>query len=166
MRAILGMGSNVGDRLGHLRAAVKRLEGMGHVERVSRVYETKAVGGPPQPDYLNAAVLFVYDGAPLDLLDALQGIEALLGRVRDASYEHWGPRTIDLDILWLEGIAMESDRLVVPHARLLERPFALRPLVDVAPDAIDPLSQLPYTRLFDAETAHMVPTSHDLFGAS
>jgi 2-amino-4-hydroxy-6-hydroxymethyldihydropteridine diphosphokinase len=166
VRAIIGMGSNLGDRLAHLRAAVKRLEGLGHVERVSHVYETKPVGGPPQPDYLNAAALVVYRGEPMDLLDALQGIESLLGRVRGDGYEKWGARTLDLDILWVEGIAMESDRLVVPHPRLVERPFALRPLVDVAPDAIDPLSQLPYTRLFDEATAHMIPTAFDLFGAS
>ncbi len=163
MRAVIGMGSNVGERLAHLRAARRRLEGIGHVERVSHIYETKPVGGPPQPDYLNAAVLVTYAGEPLDLLDALQGIEAILGRVRS---ERWGARTIDLDILWIEGLAMESDRLVVPHPRLVERPFALRPLVDVCPDAIDPIAQVPYTRLFDEETARMVPTSLDLFWPS
>jgi len=61
---------------------------------------------------------------------------------------------------------MESDRLVVPHPRLVERPFALRPLVDVAPDAIDPVSQMPYLRLFDEETARMRPLAFELFGAS
>ena len=61
---------------------------------------------------------------------------------------------------------MESDRLIVPHPRLVERPFALKPLVDVAPDAIDPISQVPYTRLFDEETARMRPLAFDLFGAS
>jgi 2-amino-4-hydroxy-6-hydroxymethyldihydropteridine diphosphokinase len=79
----------------------------------------------------------------------------------------WGPRTSDLDLLWIEGLAMESDRLVIPHPRLTERAFAMRPLVDVAPDAIDPLSQLPYTRLFDEEAARLKPLAGaDLFGAS
>jgi 2-amino-4-hydroxy-6-hydroxymethyldihydropteridine diphosphokinase len=164
MRAIIGIGSNIGDRLEHLRAAVRLLGAIAQVERVSHIYETEPVGGPPQPAYLNAAARIDYaTGGALDLLDALQGIEASLGRVR---IEQWGPRTIDLDILWIEGMAMESDRLVVPHPRLVERPFALRPLVDVAPDAIDPLSQLPYTRLFDAATAAMRPTKHELVGAS
>ena len=76
-----------------------------------------------------------------------------LGRTRSPEDVRWGPRRIDLDILWIEGLAMESDRLVVPHPRLAERAFALRPLVDVAPDAIDPISQLPYARLFDEEAA-------------
>ncbi len=162
LRAIVGVGSNLGDRLGYLRAAVKRLGGFAPIERASHVYETKAVG-PPQPDYLNAAVLVRYEGEAIDLLDALQAIEIGLGRTREIK---WGPRTIDLDILWIDGLAMESDRLVVPHPHLVERPFALRPLVDVAPDAIDPLTQLPYTRLFDEETARLRPMPYDLFGDS
>jgi 2-amino-4-hydroxy-6-hydroxymethyldihydropteridine diphosphokinase len=162
MRAIVGLGSNVGDRLAWLRAAVKRLSGFAKIEAASHVYETKPVG-PPQGDFLNAAVLIRYEGEPFDLLDALQAIEIGLGRVREVK---WGPRIIDLDILWIEGLAMESDRLTVPHPYLTERPFALRPLADVAPDAIDPLTQLPYVRLFDEETARMRPTKWDLFGDS
>jgi 2-amino-4-hydroxy-6-hydroxymethyldihydropteridine diphosphokinase len=172
MRAIIGLGSNLGDRLGHLQSAVKRIARFAKVEAASHVYETKPVG-PPQGDYLNAAILIRYEGASgraptldtaaIDLLDSLQAVETALGRVRDV---RWGPRTLDLDILWVEGLAMESERLVVPHPRLVERPFALRPLVDVMPDAVDPVSLLPYTRLFDAETAFLRPTTFDLFGAS
>jgi 2-amino-4-hydroxy-6-hydroxymethyldihydropteridine diphosphokinase len=163
MRAVVGLGSNVGDRAAWLRAAVKRVGGFAKIEAASHVYETKAVG-PPQGDYLNAAILIRYEGGDaFDLLDALHGVEAMLGRTREVK---WGPRTIDLDILWVEGLAMESDRLVIPHPELTERPFALRPLVDVAPDAIDPLTQLPYARLFDEETARMRPTALDLFGDS
>src|SRR5438445_10613323 len=121
MRAIIGIGSNLGDRLEHMRAAVRLLAAMAHVERVSRVYETAPVGGPPQPPFLNAAARVDYSGEPIDLLDALQGIETTLGRAR---MERWGPRTIDLDILWIDGISMETDRLVVPHPRLIERAFA------------------------------------------
>src|SRR4051812_47519870 len=98
MRAIIGIGSNLGDRLEHLRAALHLLGAIAHVERVSHVYETDAVGGPEQGAYLNAAVRIDYAGEALDLLDALQGIESSLGRVR---LERWGPRTIDLDILWI-----------------------------------------------------------------
>jgi 2-amino-4-hydroxy-6-hydroxymethyldihydropteridine diphosphokinase len=163
MRAIIGIGSNVGDRLQNMRSAVHMLSTMAKVDRVSKVYETAPVGGPPQPAYLNAAARIDYDGEPLALLDALQGIEATLGRVR---VEHWGPRTIDLDILWIDGLSMEGDRLTVPHPRLLERPFALRPLIDIDPDAIDPWSQMPYTRLVDHETATMRPTGFDVAGVS
>ena len=167
IRAVVALGSNVGDRLGHLRAAAQRIAKICQVERASHVYETQPVGGPPQPPFYNAALLVRYAGEPLHLLDALQAIETGLGRTRAEKDVRWGPRTIDLDILWIEGLAMESDRLVVPHPRLTERAFALRPLVDVAPDAIDPLSQLPYTRLFDEEAARMRPIAGvDLFGAS
>ena len=168
IRAVIALGSNVGDRLGYLQAAAQRIAKICHVERASHVYETQPVGGPPQPAFYNAALLVTYAGAPLDLLDTLQALETGLGRARGGATDvRWGPRTIDLDILWIEGLAMESDRLVVPHPRLTERAFALRPLVDVAPDAIDPLSQLPYTRLFDEEAARMRPIAGvDLFGAS
>jgi 2-amino-4-hydroxy-6-hydroxymethyldihydropteridine diphosphokinase len=164
-KVVIGLGSNEGDRLANLRAAVKRLARVGTLLRASPVYETAPVG-PPQPDYLNAAVLLAYQGEPLDLLALLQGIESALGRKREPSRERWGPRPIDLDILWIEGLAMESDVLVVPHPGLTERAFALRPLVDVVPDAIDPMSLLPYARLFDEEAARMRPTGLDLMGPS
>ena len=106
----------------------------------SRVYETKPVGGPPQGDFLNAAVLVSWEEG--DLLEALQAIERDLGRERDV---RWGPRTIDLDILWAEDrIISDPPRLVVPHPRLHERAFALAPLLDVVPDAVDPKTKQPY----------------------
>ena len=163
LRVVVGLGSNVGDRLAHLQTAAQRLAKIGHVERSSHVYETAPVGGPPQDAFLNAAVLLRYEGTAIDLLDALQAIELVLGRTREV---RWGPRTIDLDILFIEGMALENERLVVPHPRLAERAFALRPLVDVLPEAIDPLTQVPYTRLFDEEAARLRPMKVDLFGAS
>jgi 2-amino-4-hydroxy-6-hydroxymethyldihydropteridine diphosphokinase len=96
------------------------------------VYETAPVGGPEQPDYLNAAILVDWEGTPVALLDRLQAIEHALGRVRSVPN---APRTLDLDILWIEGTQLETERLTVPHPRLLERAFALRPLLDVVPDA-------------------------------
>ncbi len=167
LRAVIGLGSNMGNRLAHLQTAAQRIARVCHVERASHVYETAAVGGPPQAAFYNAALLVTYEGEPLHLLDALQGIEMILGRHRTPDDVRWGPRPIDLDILWIENLAMESDRLVVPHPRLTERAFALRPLVDVEPDAIDPMSQLPYARLFDEEAARLKPLAGiDLFGAS
>jgi len=115
-----------------LRAAVERIDALTPVLARSRIYETAPVGGPSQPDYLNAAVLIDWPGDPHALLDALQTIEHDLGRVRDVRN---GPRTIDLDILWMQDARIESARLVVPHPRLHERAFALRPLLDIAPDA-------------------------------
>jgi 2-amino-4-hydroxy-6-hydroxymethyldihydropteridine diphosphokinase len=132
-RVIIGLGSNVGDRLATLRAAVRAIAEKAPVTRTSRVYETAPVGGPEQAAFLNAAVAVEWEGEPLRLLDVLQGIEHDLGRTRDV---RWGPRTIDLDVLWIEdGTTVDDPRLVVPHPRLRERAFAVRPLLDVAPDA-------------------------------
>lgn len=100
---------------------------------MSRVYETAPVGGPEQGAFLNAAIAVEWEGEPLALLEALQEIERALGRTRAV---RWGPRTIDLDVLWIEGgRTVRDERLVVPHPRLSERAFAARPLLDVAPDA-------------------------------
>ncbi len=141
LSAVVGLGANLGDRLATMREALRQLAAIARVEATSRVYETVAVGGPPQPPFLNAAALVAYDGTPIELLDSLQEIEARLGRVRA---ERWGPRVIDLDILWIEGLALDSERLVVPHARLRERAFALAPMHDVAPDARAPRGGAPY----------------------
>jgi 2-amino-4-hydroxy-6-hydroxymethyldihydropteridine diphosphokinase len=135
VRVVVGVGANLGDRLATMRAAVTELARRMHVEKTSRVYATAPVGGPPQPEFLNAAVLVAYAGAPLDLLDALLAIEARFGRVRA---ERWGPRTLDLDLLWIDGLAVDTPRLVVPHPRLHERAFALVPLLDLEPHARDP----------------------------
>ena len=134
MRAVVGFGANLGDRLGTMRAALRELAAVARVEGTSRVYTTAPVG-PPQPDYLNAAALVVFEGTAQQLLDALLGIEAALGRVRGARF---GPRTIDLDVLWADDLVVETGRLVVPHPRLPERAFALVPMLEVAPGAADP----------------------------
>jgi len=135
VRAVVGVGANLGDRLATMRAAVTELARDMQVEKTSRVYATAPVGGPPQPEFLNAALLVAYPGAPLDLLDALLAVEARFGRART---ERWGPRTLDLDLLWIDGLAVDAPRLVVPHPRLHERAFALVPLLELVPDARDP----------------------------
>ena len=141
MRAVVGVGANLGDRLVTMRAAVRELARFTQVEKTSRVYATAPVGGPLQPEFLNAAVRVACEGAPLALLDALLEIEARFGRVRA---ERWGPRTLDLDVLWIEGLAVDDPRLEVPHPRLHERAFALVPLLEIAPDARDPRSGAVY----------------------
>ncbi len=109
----------------------------------SKVYETKAVG-PPQPDYLNAAIL-VECTRPLDeLMTSLLEVERGLGRERR---ERWAPRTIDLDILWAEDTILATPHLTVPHAHLHERSFAVKPLLDVVPDATDPNTRALYADL-------------------
>jgi len=133
---VIGLGSNLGDRLDHLRAAVSELGQRFEVRGRSRIYETAPVG-PPQPDYLNAAIRLETSTSLEEVLADLMAIELQHGRVRSAALR-WEARTLDLDILWAQGVVLSTPTLTVPHAHLTERAFALRPLLDVAPDAIDP----------------------------
>jgi 2-amino-4-hydroxy-6-hydroxymethyldihydropteridine diphosphokinase len=146
MRVVLGLGANLGDRLATMRVAVARVdrvEGVRVMER-SRVYETEPVGVLDQPAFLNAAILVDCILSPVALLDQLLGIERELGRTRGVGEVRWGPRAIDLDVLWMEGVAHDDPRLIVPHPRLTERAFALVPLLEVAPDAVDPRTNRAY----------------------
>jgi 2-amino-4-hydroxy-6-hydroxymethyldihydropteridine diphosphokinase len=135
LKAVVGFGANLGDRLRAMRWALAELSAVARVVKTSHVYETAPVG-PPQPAYLNAAALVVWDGTAEGLLDALLAIETKIGRVRGP--QRFGPRTLDLDVLWIEGLAVEGERLIAPHPRLRERAFALVPLLEIAPAARDP----------------------------
>ena len=129
--AYIGLGSNLGDRLGHLQAAVKALSARGlEPSALSSVYESDALG-PPQPDYLNAVVSVSTSSTPRELLEALKAIEAELGRHHA---ERWGPREIDLDLLLYGDEMLEEDGLTVPHPEMTKRSFVLLPLLEIAPD--------------------------------
>ncbi|HYQ18354.1 MAG TPA: 2-amino-4-hydroxy-6-hydroxymethyldihydropteridine diphosphokinase [Polyangiaceae bacterium] len=143
---VIGLGANLGDRLATLRSALAALARYGSVVAVSDVYESAAVG-PPQPDYLNAAVLLESALAPALLLEVLLGIERDHGRERR---ERWGPRTLDLDLLYSPDLVVRTPELALPHPELTRRAFALRPLLDVAPSAQDPSSKALYTELLPA----------------
>lgn len=143
MRVVIGLGSNLGDRRALLLRAAGEVERLGTGVVASALYETQPVG-PPQPMFLNAALALDTTLEPLALLDALLDIERRLGRVRR---QRWGPRTIDLDILWSDAGVFDSPRLTVPHPELRRRAFALRPLLDVAPDAADPREGVSYRRV-------------------
>jgi 2-amino-4-hydroxy-6-hydroxymethyldihydropteridine diphosphokinase len=132
-RAYLGLGSNLGDRARYLREAVATLEALGPT-RTSPVYETAPVGGPDQGPYLNLVVELRTDRTPRDLLGVCHRLEAAAGRVRDV---RWGPRTLDVDVLWVEGITVDEPDLTVPHPRLWARRFVVAPLHDLAPDLAD-----------------------------
>ncbi|HEX6254837.1 MAG TPA: 2-amino-4-hydroxy-6-hydroxymethyldihydropteridine diphosphokinase [Euzebyales bacterium] len=135
--AFLGLGSNMGDRLSNLQGAVDRLHAARglRVDEVSAVYETAPVGGPAQDDFLNMAVRVATTRSARGLLRACQRVERQAGRVRDV---RWGPRTLDVDILLYDDRVLATRRLTVPHPRLVERPFALVPLIEVAPGAVLP----------------------------
>jgi 2-amino-4-hydroxy-6-hydroxymethyldihydropteridine diphosphokinase len=133
-RAFLGLGSNLGDRARHLRDAVDTLRAV-DLRAVSPVYETEPVGGPGgQGAYLNLVAELDTDRSPHDLLGVCHRLEAAAGRVRD---ERWGPRTLDVDVLWIDGVTMDDPDLQVPHPRMWERRFVLAPLRDLAPDLVD-----------------------------
>jgi 2-amino-4-hydroxy-6-hydroxymethyldihydropteridine diphosphokinase len=132
---VIGLGANIGAPELALRQAIGELAQLGSLAAVSGLYLSSPVGGPAQPDFLNAAVRLSFRGTVEELLDEAHRIERRAGRERR---ERWGPRTLDLDILWIAGVSLHREGLHVPHARLRERAFALQPLVDVAPDATDP----------------------------
>ena len=131
----LGLGGNVGDPAQSIRAALAALgeRGIATVGRVSSLYRTAPWGGVPQPDYANACALARTHLAPFALLDAIKQLERDLGRVDTV---RWGPRVIDIDILFYGDLAMQDERLVIPHRDLLNRAFVLIPLAEIAPDLV------------------------------
>jgi 2-amino-4-hydroxy-6-hydroxymethyldihydropteridine diphosphokinase len=140
-RVLLALGSNLGDRAGYLRRAVDAMPGL---VAASDVYETGPVGGPEQGRYLNMVVELDLpvavdpgDGelSPRDVLALCQRLEHDAERVR---IERWGPRTLDVDVLWIDGIEVDEPDLQVPHPRMFERRFVLAPLSELAPDIPPP----------------------------
>ncbi len=150
MRVLVAMGSNLGNREASLAGAVRRMgevfgaEFGGALKEVSGLYETDPVGGPMgQGRYLNAVASLRCSASPLEILSVLQRLENEAGRVRA---ERWGPRPLDLDLLWIDAGPQEPDSAItvqdpplleVPHPRMWERSFVLLPLADVAPDLVD-----------------------------
>jgi 2-amino-4-hydroxy-6-hydroxymethyldihydropteridine diphosphokinase len=147
-KVVLGLGSNLGDRERNIALAMSALAADGAMALLGAapLYETPPAGGPPQGDYLNSAVLLETSLSPREVLERALAIERSLGRVRPDPVR-WGPRTIDIDILWIEGLAASEPDLAVPHPRLRERPFALRPLLDLVPFARDPRTGEEYAEL-------------------
>jgi 2-amino-4-hydroxy-6-hydroxymethyldihydropteridine diphosphokinase len=131
-RAYLGIGSNLGDRLRYLQLAVDDLAAADDVDvvAVSPVYETAPVGGPEQPDYLNAVVGIETSRSPRALLALAHTIEAHAERVRTV---RWGPRTLDVDVLLVGDERVDEPDLVVPHPRMTQRAFVIVPLADLDP---------------------------------
>ena len=132
--AFVGLGSNLGERMLHLAAAMRSLADLGTLVKGSPVYETAPVGGPEQDAFLNAAVVLRTDLSPRALLDGLLEIERNAGRVRD---ERWGPRTLDLDILTYDDDVIDEPGLTIPHSQIRNRRFVLTPLADIAPGLSD-----------------------------
>ncbi len=133
--ALIGIGSNLGDRQAHLQLAreeLARLPGTTLID-FSQSYETAPVGPVEQGMFLNASARLETQLSPRDLLAALQAIEKQAGRASREKRVHWGPRELDMDILFYDQQVLQEDDLVIPHPRLHERWFVLKPLADIAP---------------------------------
>ena len=135
--AVLALGSNLGDSRDILAGGADAIAGLPEVRvtAVSPVYETAPVGGPAQPDYLNAVLLVSTGLGPRELLGRLHEIEAAFDRVR---LVRWGPRTLDIDIITIAGERSDDPELTLPHPRAHERAFVLAPWLDADPDAVLP----------------------------
>ena len=153
MEVWVGMGSNLGDRLSLLQFSLGHLRRLGSVQRLSGIYETEPWGRPDQPAFLNAVcslIPLVED--PALFLAELKALEILAGRDPDAP--RWGPRTLDLDLLFWGHLVYKTDRLTIPHPSLSERRFVLVPMAEVAPDLIPPGTGLTVKQLLDACPDH------------
>jgi 2-amino-4-hydroxy-6-hydroxymethyldihydropteridine diphosphokinase len=137
-RAYVGLGSNLGDRAATLSRAVELLGRAPGIDviAISAFRETDPVGYVDQPPFLNGAVAIETELAPRDVLDVLLAVERDLGRTRLGP--RYGPRTVDLDLLLVDGIVVDEPGLTVPHPRLRERAFALEPLAELDPDLVVP----------------------------
>ena len=133
MKAVVALGANLGNPKEQMDLAVAMLREATEVIALSSYFSTKPVGGPEQPDYLNAVCLIESDLPALDLLSILHGIEKSLGRERG---EKWGPRTIDLDLIQYGSLLSSADELQLPHPRAHERRFVLEPWHEIEADAI------------------------------
>jgi 2-amino-4-hydroxy-6-hydroxymethyldihydropteridine diphosphokinase len=148
MKAVVSLGANIGSPHEQLDIAIALLKESTEVIAVSTYFKTKPVGGPQQPDYLNAVCILESELPAMDLLSLLHGVEKSLGRER---IEHWGPRTIDLDLIQYGELLSSAEELELPHPRAHERRFVLEPWAQIEPDAIllthgrisDLLEQLP-----------------------
>lgn len=134
----IGIGSNLGDPMNRVRQAFAALEGIPRtrVKACSPLYRSEPVGPADQPDYINAVACLETELDPRALLEELQAIEQRQGRVR--TWQRWGPRTLDLDILLYDDLELSAQDLILPHPRLHERAFVLYPLRDIAPHLLIP----------------------------
>ena len=126
-RAFLGLGSNLGEKETFLREAVDSFQDL---KAVSGIYETEPVGGPDQDSYLNIVIELDTDLGARELLEQAQLLEERANRKREI---RWGPRTLDVDVLWVEGEKVNEPDLVVPHPRMKERAFVMIPLGELEP---------------------------------
>jgi len=135
MRAVVALGANLEEPAAAIELAITLLAQSNDLIARSSLYSTKPVGGPPQPDFINAVCIIDSELPAHDLLSLLQGIEKSMGRVRK---ERWGPRVIDLDLITYGTLQSDQEDLTLPHPRAHERRFVLEPWLEIEPDAVLP----------------------------
>jgi len=135
MKVVIALGSNLGERAENISRAVSELNKIIEVTHLSTIYETDPVGGPEQPDYLNAVLIGESELDPADLLTKTLEIESALGRTREV---RWGARTLDIDLIVAGDVVSNSEFLILPHPRAHERAFVLEPWLEIEPDAVLP----------------------------
>lgn len=146
-RALIALGANIGDPRSNIDQAINKLRRIFEVEKLSSLYRTRPVGGPPdQPDFLNAVARIIPSASPSDTMNKLLEIEKEMGRIRK---ERWGPRVIDLDLLDQDGMIIEEPNLTLPHPRMHERAFVLEPLAEIDPSWRHPVNGLTARLLLD-----------------
>ena len=138
MRAVLSLGSNLGNSAEILSSAAEALNEVSEVIALSSFYQTRPVGGPPQPDFVNAVIIIETNLEPEELLLVAQAIEGAHGRERNENTVKWGPRFLDIDLIKCDEMLINSPDLTIPHPRAHEREFVLRPW-----NEIDPAATLP-----------------------
>ena len=132
-RAYFSLGTNLGERVAHLRTGVALAGGV-DPQRLSRVYESAPVGGVAQDDFWNLVLEVATSATPYELLARARAAEVAAQRTREV---RWGPRTLDVDIAWIDDVTMDDDELTVPHPRMFERRFVLAPLRELRQDLVD-----------------------------
>lgn len=150
----IGLGSNLGDRVAYLREAVHMLGAIMQIKKVSRLYVAAPLGYVRDDAYINAALQATTTATPIELLGQLQEIELAMGRRRGVQF---GPRRMDLDLLFYDMIQMETLKLTIPHPRIAQRAFVLKPLAEIAPDLMHPVLYYTTSQLLqDADDADQV----------
>ena len=145
MQSIIALGSNMGDRSEYLKEAQEKIsQRVGQITGKSKILETKAYGYTEQRDFLNMAISVETELEPDELLNTLLQIEVELGRVRTI---HWGPRTLDLDIIYHGDRIIDTEKLKIPHPDLHNREFVLKPTAEICPEFHDPLRNKTVTEL-------------------
>ncbi|MFI5322125.1 MAG: 2-amino-4-hydroxy-6-hydroxymethyldihydropteridine diphosphokinase [Thermodesulfobacteriota bacterium] len=153
-RVFIGIGSNLGDRINNCKKALSEIRGFSEIVRVSSVYETEPVGNEDQPEFINCAAEIETVLTPRELMERLHSVEDKLERTRG---ERWGPRTIDLDIIFYDDLIIDTDELTIPHVSVHTRRFVLEPICELDPQLVHPgFGVHVYELLNDLEDAKQV----------